>query len=163
MDELISALLNLSRITRLEITRQPIDLTQMAQVTSDDALEGRDRQKFQISIQPGMALEADPKLIRVVLDNLIRNAIKFSTPSTPSKIDVGQDAEGFYVRDNGVGFNPAYAEKLFVAFERLHTQSEFPGSGIGLATVFRIIQKHGGNVWAKSEEGQGAVFYFTVR
>lgn len=163
MDELISALLNLSRITRLEIVRQHVDVSQMAALTVEDALEGRDRDQFEVTVQPGMVAEADPKLLRVVFDNLVRNAVKFSGRSKKSKIEIGLDKDGFFVRDSGVGFNPAYAEKLFVAFERLHTQSEFPGSGIGLATVFRIIQKHGGNVWAQSEEGKGAVFYFTLR
>jgi len=163
MDELISALLNLSRITRLEIVRQPIDLSQIARVTIEDALEGRDRAKYEITVRPGMRAEADPKLIRVVFDNLIRNAIKFSGPLPVSKIEVGLQGAAFFVRDNGVGFNPAYAEKLFVAFERLHSQREFPGSGIGLATVQRIIQKHGGTVWAESEEGKGATFFFTLR
>jgi signal transduction histidine kinase/CHASE1-domain containing sensor protein len=163
MDELISALLNLSRITRLEIVRHPIDISQLAHVASEDALEGKDRDHYVVTVQAGMVAEADPKLIRVLLDNLVRNAIKFSAPSETSKIDIGQDKKGFFVRDNGVGFNPAYADKLFVAFERLHTQNEFPGSGIGLATVQRIVQKHGGAVWAESEEGKGATFYFTLR
>jgi light-regulated signal transduction histidine kinase (bacteriophytochrome) len=163
MDELISALLNLSRITRLEIVRQPIDLSQMAFLTVEDVLEGRDRSHFLVKIQPGMTTDADPKLIRVVLDNLIRNSVKFSESAQQSIIEIGQTERGFFVRDNGVGFNPAYAEKLFVAFERLHTQNEFPGSGIGLATVHRIVQKHGGQVWAESQEGKGATFFFTLR
>jgi len=163
MDELISALLNLSRITRLEIVRQPIDLSHMAHLTIEEALEGRDRTEFDVTIRKGMTVDADPKLIRVVLDNLVRNAIKFSAKQPISKIEIGLKSGSFFVRDNGVGFNPAYAEKLFVAFERLHTQTEFPGSGIGLATVQRIVHKHGGEVWAESEEGKGAVFYFTLR
>ncbi len=162
MDELISALLNLSRITRLELARQTVDLTQMAWLTVEDTLEGKDKSQYTVDVQPGMVVEADPKLARVVLDNLVRNAVKFSQRSLPARIEIGHNGSAFYVRDHGVGFNPAYAEKLFVAFERLHTQSEFPGSGIGLATVQRIVQKHGGKVWAESEVGKGATFFFTL-
>ncbi len=163
MDELISALLNLSRITRLEIVRQPIDLSHMAQATLEDALEDRDRDKVKTIVQPGLATDGDPKLIRVLLDNLVRNAVKFSANSSTAIIEVGIKDGAFFVRDNGVGFNPAYTDKLFVAFERLHSPHEYPGSGIGLATVQRIVQRHGGKVWAEGEEGKGATFYFTLR
>jgi len=163
MDELITALLNLSRITRLEIVRHPIDMSQMAQLTVEDALENQNGKHYTVSIRPNMVADADPKLLRVLLDNLVRNAIKFSAPSKEPRIEIGIAEGAFFVRDNGVGFNPAYADKLFVAFERLHTQREFPGSGIGLATVQRIVQKHGGLVWAESQEGHGATFYFTLR
>jgi len=163
MDELISALLNLSRITRLDIVKQPIDISQVAQDAIDDAMEAHTGVKFSITVEPGLHTEGDPKLIRVVLDNLIGNAIKFSSASASPAIQIGAKDGAFFVRDNGVGFNPAYADKLFVAFERLHNQSEFPGSGIGLATVQRIVQRHGGEVWAESEPGKGATFYFTLR
>ena len=163
MDELISALLNLSRITRLEIIRQKIDLTDLASNAIEDALEGQASHRFEIVLQQGMSVEADPKLVRVIFDNLLRNAIKFTAPRKIARIEVGSEGPAFFVRDNGVGFNPAYSDKLFVAFERLHTQAEFPGSGIGLATVQRIVQRHGGQVWAKSVEGEGATFFFTLR
>ena len=163
MDELISALLNLSRITRLDIVRQPIDISQTAVDAIEDALEAHQGVNFTVGVEPGLHSDGDPKLVRVILDNLIGNAIKFGSASDHPEIEVGMKNGAFFVRDNGVGFNPAYADKLFVAFERLHTQSEFPGSGIGLATVQRIVQRHGGNVWAESEVGKGATFYFTLR
>jgi signal transduction histidine kinase len=163
MDELISALLNLSRITRLEIIRQKIDITELASVAIEDALEGQLTSRFDVFVQPGMSAEADPKLVRVIFDNLARNAVKFTAPRGRARIEAGCVDSVFFVRDNGVGFNPAYSDKLFVAFERLHTQTEFPGSGIGLATVQRIVQRHGGRVWAESTEGKGAAFFFTLR
>ena len=163
MDELISALLNLSRITRLEIVRQKVDVTDLATVAIEDTLEGQDPRRFDVYVQSGMFADADPKLVRVIFDNLVRNAIKFTASRERARIEVGCEASVFFVRDNGVGFNPAYSDKLFVAFERLHTQSEFPGSGIGLATVQRIVQRHGGRVWAESSEGNGATFFFTLK
>ncbi len=163
MDELISALLNLSRITRSEIGRQTIDLSQMAEEVIEDSLDEYPNADYKILIQPGITAEGDPKLVRVVLDNLFANALKFSYSSKNPTIEFGSIDDSFFVRDNGVGFNPEYADKLFVAFERLHTQKEFPGSGIGLATVQRIIQKHGGKVWADSQAGKGATFFFTLR
>ncbi len=163
MDELISALLNLSRITRLEIVRQPIDMSSLAKLALEDVLDGQDPTHFQVIIRPGMKADADPKLVRVLLDNLLRNAVKFSSPKEVAIIEIGIHKNAFFVKDNGVGFNPAYSDKLFVAFERLHSHHEFPGSGIGLATVQRIVQRHGGIVWAESTEGQGATFYFTLR
>ena len=163
MDELISSLLNLSRITRLEISRQKVDVTRMAMNAVEESLESANGKTFTIKIQPNMSVEADSKLIRVVFDNLIRNAFKFTSPIEEPSIEVGSDGNIFFVKDNGVGFNPAYSEKLFQAFERLHSQHEFPGSGIGLATVQRIILRHGGTIWAESSEGKGATFYFTLR
>ncbi len=163
MDEPISALLNLSRITRSDIVRVPIDISQMARDAVDDALEASDRKDFVVTIASGMTAEADPKLVNVIFDNLVGNAVKFGSVATHPQIEIGCNDEVFFVKDNGAGFNPAYANKLFVAFERLHSPSEFPGTGIGLATVQRIVQRHGGNVWAESEPGKGATFYFTLK
>lgn len=161
MDELITALLTLSRLTRAELTLADVDVSQMA---SEIAAEhARTRERTQLSVQAGMRAHADPKTLRVVLDNLIGNAFKFSEPVASPRVEVGQDESGtFFVQDNGVGFNPQYAAKLFQPFERLHSEREFPGSGIGLATVHRIIQRHGGRVWAESQPGQGAKFMFTL-
>ncbi|MDR3691702.1 MAG: CHASE domain-containing protein [Fimbriimonas sp.] len=163
MDELISALLNLSRITRLEIVRQPVDITQEAIDAAAEAFEPYPEVRFALQVEPGLTADGDPKLVRVLLDNLIGNAVKFSSTSKQPRIEIGKSDGAFFVRDNGVGFNPAYSDKLFAAFERLHTQNEFPGSGIGLATVQRIVQRHGGAVWAISGVGKGATFYFTLR
>ena len=163
MDELITALLNLSRITRQEIVRAPIDISQLAREVLEDALQSRLGKTFDVEVEDGLEADADPKLVRVVLDNLIGNAVKFGFASDHPRVVVGRIDGAFFVQDNGAGFNPAYADKLFVPFERLHAQSEFPGSGIGLATVQRIIQRHGGSIWAQSEPGKGATFFFTLK
>lgn len=163
MDELITALLNLSRITRQEIIRAPINISAMASEIVQDALLHFGFENFEVQIQEGLETDADPKLLRVVLDNLISNAVKFGSAAKEPRIEIGSINDSFFVRDNGAGFNPAYAEKLFIPFERLHAQTEFPGSGIGLATVHRIIQRHGGRIWADSAPGTGATFYFTLK
>jgi signal transduction histidine kinase len=113
-----------------------------------------------VRVQAGMLASADPSLLRLVLQNLIDNACKFSPNGIP--VEVGCIDGRFYVRDQGVGFDMAYADKLFQPFERLVGQSEFPGTGIGLANVKRIVERHGGRVWAESAPGQGATFWFTL-
>jgi signal transduction histidine kinase len=161
MDELITALLTLSRLTRAEVVRQRIDVTRMVQELTEDHPGSLASVCFKI--QPNMETVADPRLLRNVLDNLLSNAVKFSAKVVRPVIEVGCTPEGtFFVRDNGVGFNPEYSAKLFTPFERLHSSSEYPGSGIGLATVQRIISRHGGHIWAESKEGEGAAFYFTL-
>lgn len=160
MDELITALLSLSRLTRAEIHRSDIDLSAMALEAANEAARAAGVHPFVIQVEDGLRTEADSRMARIVLDNLIANALKFSAKSPDQSVEVGRDGDAFYVRDNGVGFNPEYANKLFIPFERLHSAVEYPGSGIGLATVQRIIARHGGRVWAESQEGQGATFYF---
>lgn len=162
MDELITALLALSRLTRTELFIQPVDLSEIARQSGEELRRHDGAGRVEIVIEPGLRTEADPRMVRIALDNLIGNAIKFSSQIEHSKVEIGQVDGAFFVRDNGVGFNPAYANKLFVPFERLHSNGEFPGTGIGLATVQRIIARHGGRVWAHSEEGHGATFYFTL-
>jgi CHASE1-domain containing sensor protein/signal transduction histidine kinase len=161
MDELITALLNLSRLTRAEIHRQPIDLSEVAEEAARDALHG-EAKPVDVRIAPGMTLDGDPRMVRIVLDNLLSNAVKFSLPMDHPAVEVGMRDGAVFVRDNGVGFNPEYANKLFGPFERLHSANEFPGSGIGLATVQRIVARHGGEVWAESQEGHGATFWFRL-
>ncbi len=161
MDELITALLTLSRLTRAEVVRNRIDVTRMVHDLTEDHHGSLAAVLF--NIQPNMVTIADPRLLRIVLDNLLSNAIKFSSKVDHPTIEVGCTPEGtFFVRDNGVGFNPEYSSKLFTPFERLHSSSEYPGSGIGLATVQRIISRHGGHIWADSAEAEGATFYFTL-
>ncbi len=166
MDELITSLLTLSRITRSEMKRQPIDLSESAQQSFDEQMRSHPSPHVRIEIEPGLKTVADPHMTRLVLDNLISNAIKFASKNPEAHVIVGatesKGRHAFFVRDNGAGFNPAYANKLFMPFERLHSPKDYPGSGIGLATVERIVTKHGGEVWAESEEGKGATFFFTL-
>jgi signal transduction histidine kinase len=161
MDELISALLSLSRITRTEVVRREIDVTHLAREAAADAKAafGAD---VEVVVQEGLTAKADSHLLQIALDNLVGNAVKFSAQKPHAKVEVGVSEGVFFVRDNGVGFNPEYSSKLFAPFERLHSVREYPGSGIGLATVQRIIARHGGRIWAESKEGEGATFYFTL-
>jgi signal transduction histidine kinase/CHASE1-domain containing sensor protein len=166
MDELITSLLTLSRITRSEMKRQSIDLSEVAQQSFDEQVRSNPSPHVTIAIEPEMKVVADPHMTRLILDNLISNAIKFASKNPDAHVTIGSTTSkgrvAFFVRDNGAGFNPAYANKLFMPFERLHSPKDYPGSGIGLATVERIVTKHGGEVWAESEEGKGAIFYFTL-
>lgn len=162
MDELITALLALSRLTRAELFLQAVDVSEIARQSAADIRRANGADHASIAIESGLHAEADPRMVRIVFDNLIANAIKFSSRTDSPQVEVGIKDGAFFVRDNGVGFNPAYANKLFVPFERLHSTGEFPGTGIGLATVQRIVTRHGGRVWAESEEGKGATFYFTL-
>src|SRR5262249_15613310 len=120
----------------------------------------------EFAVEPGLTARADASLMRSVFDNLLRNAWKFSSRTERARVEVGavhhEGRHAYFVRDNGVGFGMSYAGNLFGAFQRLHTEADFPGTGIGLATVQRIIRRHGGEVWAEAAPGQGAVFYFTL-
>jgi signal transduction histidine kinase len=168
MGQLIDDLLKLSRATRTEIRREPLDLTQTAQSVITGLEVAEPGRKVECQVQADMVVDGDPRLMRIVLENLIGNAWKFtSRRTTQARIEMASipDDTGesvYYVRDNGVGFDMAYVDKLFGAFQRLHTPVEFPGTGIGLATVQRIIHRHGGRVWAEGETGKGASFYFTL-
>lgn len=166
MASLIDDLLDLSRITRAEIQRQPVDLSQMARAVTQDLARQNSARQVEFVIAPGLHAEADPRLIRTVLENLLGNAWKFTSRCSRARIEFGcTQANGqsaFFVRDNGAGFDPAYADRLFGAFQRLHATAEFPGTGIGLASVQRVIYRHGGRVWAQSAVNQGATFFFTL-
>jgi signal transduction histidine kinase len=166
MGQLIDDLLALSNVTRSEMTRERIDVTDLAgRILADLARQSPDR-PVRLTIAPGMTASGDPRLLRVALENLLANAWKFTMGRADSCIDVGWTQEGsaavFFVRDNGAGFDPTYADKLFTPFQRLHASSEFPGTGIGLATVQRIVSRHGGRVRAEGRPGRGACFYFTL-
>jgi CHASE1-domain containing sensor protein/signal transduction histidine kinase len=163
MDELITTMLNLSRLTRAEILVTTVDMTQTARDITADILRLEGNEHVRVVVDDGMTAQADQRMMRIVYDNLIGNAVKFSRPVPNPCVEVGREGDVFYVKDNGVGFNPAYASKLFAPFERLHTPREFPGTGIGLATVQRVIHRHGGEIWAESEEGKGSRFYFTLK
>lgn len=166
MAVLIDDLLNLSRVTRSAVQPRFINLSQMAQEIVEGLRENQPDRQVNFSITPDLMVEADPRLIHIVLENLLSNAWKFTSKQDQAIIEFGQKnhvkERTFYVRDNGVGFDMAYADKLFGVFQRLHSISEFPGTGVGLATVQRIISIHGGRIWAESTEGKGATFYFTL-
>jgi signal transduction histidine kinase len=167
MAQLIDALLALSRITRAELQRQDLDLSAMAQAIAADLRRQEPTRQVAFVIADGLRAIGDPRLLRVALENLLGNAWKFTAKCPQGCIEVGHltQLDGilvFFIRDNGAGFEMAYADKLFGAFQRLHRDGEFPGTGIGLATVQRIIHRHGGRIWAESAVNQGATFYFTV-
>jgi PAS domain S-box-containing protein len=167
MSELIDALLGLSRVTRAELQREPTDLSAMAEAIVVELRRQDSARAAAVEITPGLIARGDRRLLRVVLENLLGNAWKFTAKKAQARIEFGvrNEPDGtpvFFVRDNGAGFDAAYADKLFGAFQRLHRLSEFPGTGIGLATVQRIIHRHGGRVWAEGAVNQGATFYFTV-
>jgi PAS domain S-box-containing protein len=166
MAGLIDDMLRLSRITRAELRITRVDLTSMArEILETMQTEDSDR-KVKIKVTSGLRVNADERLLRVALENLIGNAWKFTSKKEDACIEIGVDVVGnepnFFVKDNGVGFNMEYANKLFGPFQRLHTVEEFPGTGIGLAIVQRIFNRHGGKIWAESKPGEGATFYFTL-
>ncbi len=166
MSKLIDALLSFSRLAQIEMNFSELDLSKLAEVAVQELLHGDSKQDLMFEIEPGLTAYGDERLVSAVLTNLFDNAIKYSGRQNQSRIEFGSSEENgrraFYVRDNGVGFDMNYAENIFSAFERLHPQSEFPGHGIGLATVQRIINRHGGKIWAESQPDQGATFYFTL-
>ncbi|MBI5840149.1 MAG: PAS domain S-box protein [Chloroflexi bacterium] len=164
---LIDDLLNLSRITRAPLQLRFINLSAMAQEIAQALRESQPERQAEVSITPGLMVDGDPHLLHIALQNLLSNAWKFTSKQKQAIIEFGQQSRHnkertFFVRDNGVGFDMAYADKLFGVFQRLHSMSEFPGTGVGLATVQRIINIHGGRIWAESAEGKGATFYFTL-
>jgi light-regulated signal transduction histidine kinase (bacteriophytochrome) len=163
MASLIDDLLALSRVTRGEFERAPADLSGIAgEVVGRLARSAPDR-KVEITVTGRMEAECDSRLMAIVFENLLGNAWKFTRNRSDAAIEVGVTDEGvFFVRDNGAGFDMAYASKLFGMFQRLHSAKEFEGTGIGLATVSRVIRRHGGRIWAESAIGQGATFFFTL-
>lgn len=163
MADLIDGLLTLSRATRAVLETGDVDLTAIAEDVVTMLRQTNAERQVSVTIAPELRATADRRLVRVVIQNLIENAWKFTASTPHARIEVGQLDDGsFFVRDNGVGFDMQYADKLFGAFQRLHTERQFPGTGIGLATVRRIIHKHGGEVRAESTPGLGAAFYFTI-
>jgi signal transduction histidine kinase len=166
MAQLIDALLQLSTATRGQLQREPVDLSQLALEIGAELRREQPNRQVDFCVRPGMVAQGDPVLLRSVLRNLLGNAWKFTAGSAQARLEFGQEKQGdksaYFVSDNGVGFDMKTAGKLFLPFHRLHDSSEFPGTGIGLATVQQIIRRHGGNVWAKSAPGKGATFYFTL-
>jgi signal transduction histidine kinase len=166
MAELIDDLLDLSRVTRAEIHRENVDLSELAQKIMSELEKSEPERQVELLVQDNLFVNGDSSLLRVALGNLLRNAWKFTRERTPARIEFGieeQDGQRVYfVKDNGAGFDMEYADKLFGPFQRLHSATEFPGTGVGLASVQRIIHRHGGQVWAEAEVDQGATFCFTL-
>jgi hypothetical protein len=167
MGQLIDDLLNLSKISRAELRPQTVDVTAIAQSVLDDIRSSAPDREVESVVHPVMSARGDARLLRIVLENLLRNAWKFTRGNVRGRIEVGckRDEGGaatYYVRDDGVGFDLSHASNLFKPFHRLHSASDFEGTGIGLAIVQRIIHHHRGRVWAEAEPGKGAAFFFTL-
>jgi len=169
MNLMIDALLTLARLSSQPLARQPVNLSQLAGYVVDDLKRGTPEREADIEIEPGLLTQGDPTLLRLVLENLLGNAWKYSARSARTHISLttvhnphsgGKTA--YVVRDNGAGFDMRSAERLFGLFQRLHSASEFPGHGVGLASVRRIVRRHGGDIWAEAEPGRGAAFFFTL-
>lgn len=170
MGALIDDLLKLARVTRTEPVPEDVDLTAVAQEIAESLRSLEPARRVQFDLKPGLRGHGDSRLLRVALENLLGNAWKFTSKRDDARIEFGartgtqsdNGAPVYYVRDNGAGFDMQYANKLFGAFQRLHTAEEFPGTGIGLATVQRVVRKHGGRIWAEGEPDRGAAFFFTL-
>jgi two-component system sensor histidine kinase/response regulator len=166
MCQLVDDLLHFSRVTRMEIRREPVDLSDMVRSILSELAARDGGRDAEFVVAEGARVMGDAALLRSVVLNLLENAWKFTSKRERARIEFGMDATDtepiFFVRDNGAGFDSSLTDRLFTAFQRLHASSEFPGNGIGLATVDRIIRRHGGRVWAEGETGRGATFYFTV-
>jgi len=166
MGELIDDILNLSRVTRASMRLERVNVSDVAGEVILKLQESQPERRVEVHIEEGLEVNADSRLLKILLENLLGNAWKFTSKLPSAHIELAKTnekgASAFFVRDDGAGFDPAYADRLFGAFQRLHAMSEFPGTGIGLATVQRIVHRHGGRVWAESSVGQGATFYFTL-
>jgi signal transduction histidine kinase len=167
MGELIDDLLTLSRVTRSDFTYTQVDLSKLSSEIITKLKEAQPEHQVDVRIQKELTARGDQKLLAIALENLLGNAWKFSSHQPQIMIEVGSNSDdkkqkSFYIRDNGTGFKMDYADKLFIPFQRLHRTDEFPGTGIGLSIVLRIIERHGGRIWAESEVGKGTTFFFTL-
>lgn len=166
MGQLIDDLLNLSRVTRSQMHCEPVALSALAQLIATELQNRQPQRQVEFVIAPELVANGDTRLLRIVLENLLGNAWKFTGKKNRARIEFGltehEDTVAYFVRDDGSGFDMTYVDKLFGAFQRLHAMTEFEGTGIGLATVQRIIHRHGGRVWAEGAIEQGATFYFTL-
>jgi signal transduction histidine kinase len=166
MDNMIDDLLMLSRVSRTELRRATVDLSALARELLDTLRHHEPGRAVHIELMPGLSARGDPGLLRIALDNLLGNAWKYTGRKPQSRIEFGATLQGeeqvYFVRDNGAGFDMKNAHHLFNTFQRLHSASEFPGTGIGLTTVQRIVRRHGGRIWAQAAVGEGAAFYFTL-
>jgi signal transduction histidine kinase len=166
MGELIEDLLELSRVSRAELRRQPIDIAELARLVAGDLSKKEPERPVVFDINGPLIVDGDGRLLRVLLDNLLGNAWKFTAKRAETHIEFGarrsEGASVYYVRDNGAGFDMKQAARLFSPFQRLHHERDYPGTGIGLATVQRIVDRHGGRVWAEGVVGTGATISFTI-
>jgi len=167
MNSMIDALLNLSQLSSQPLAHQPVNLSQLASYVVDDLRRNSPEREVEVHIQSGLATHGDPTLLRMALENLLGNAWKYTarTPDAQIWFEAGTIGQPhcFTLRDNGAGFDMRFADRLFGVFQRLHSASEFQGTGVGLASVRRIVRRHGGEIWAESEVGRGAAFHFTLR
>lgn len=167
MNAQIEQMLSLHKLSQTELQLQTVNLSNIAQEILINLKANEPHRQVETTIQEGLKVCGDPILLRVMLENLLSNAWKYTSKREVAKIEFGAILESggspkFYVRDNGAGFNIIYAKKLFRPFQRMHSQAEFPGTGVGLASVQRIVQKHGGQIWAEAAVDRGATFYFTL-
>ncbi len=166
MEEIIDALLKLSRVTTAEMTHSAVDLSSLVQGAADDLIQSDPGRRVEFDIARGVSASGDPAMLRVMVDNLLRNAWKFTCKKERAKIEFGvavfDNEPVYFIRDNGAGFDMKAADKLFIPFQRLHAHEDFPGVGIGLTTVQRIVQRHGGSIWAEGDPAKGATFFFTL-
>ncbi len=166
MNSMIDTLLAMSKMTSRELQRERVDLSQLALELADELRRQDPAREVEFAIVPGLSCDGDRTLLRLVLQNLLANAYKFTARAVGARVEFGVRDDGgrpvYFVRDNGAGFDMRFADKLFGLFQRFHSQNEFPGTGVGLATVQRIVRKHGGRIWAESAPGQGATFHFSL-
>jgi light-regulated signal transduction histidine kinase (bacteriophytochrome) len=166
MDRLIEGILRLSRLSLAELSPTKVDLSDLARRVIAKLKAAESDRKVETSVQDGMSVRGDPDLLGVALDNLIGNSWKFTSKRQDAKIEFGSKlldgCRVYYVHDNGVGFDKSLTDKLFLPFQRLHSDSDYAGSGIGLTLVSRIVSRHNGRVWADGELDRGATFYFTL-
>jgi light-regulated signal transduction histidine kinase (bacteriophytochrome) len=166
MVQLIDDLLNLARVARAEVRREPVDMSALARSIAEELRQSEPERQVEFAIADGVVLNGDAPLLRIVLEDLLGNAWKFTSRRARAQIEFGtaqrDEKPVYFVRDDGAGFDPSRAARLFGPFQRLHGSAEFPGTGIGLATVQRIIRRHGGEISAESAVDQGATFYFTL-
>jgi len=167
MNSMIDALLTLANLSAQPLARQPVNLSQLAGYVIDDLKRAAAERQVEVEIAPGMVVDGDPTLLRLVLENLLGNAWKYSARIAQARLQFNCETQGgrqvFNVIDNGAGFDMRYADRLFGVFQRLHSANDFAGTGVGLASVKRIVRRHGGDIWAESEPGRGARFHFTLR
>jgi light-regulated signal transduction histidine kinase (bacteriophytochrome) len=166
MGQLIDDLLTFSRLGRHVINKGPVDMTAVASASVDEAARLEAPRVVDVIVHPLPPASGDRSLVRQVFANFVQNSFKFTRTRSEPRVEIGAEVHGdetvYYVRDNGVGFNMEYADKLFGVFQRLHRAEDFEGTGVGLAIVDRIVRRHGGRVWAQSVVGAGATFYFTL-